>query len=171
MKILIICTLILFLILVFLFLNIGIYLRVDESVDIRLKIGRYLSFKVDSNKIVELIKKNIDLNDLSKVKYDSKLFNNLLKYITIEKLTLIETTNLFLDTWNIYTNFLFNLSHNYINALLNTHFYKVKDVYYSISYNTIGSFKVKIEALFSIKVYKLLKYLIIKRRHNGKPSE
>ena len=170
MNTLIIVGLIVFLIISILFLNVRLYVRVDQSFDLRLKIGRIITFKLDENKIFTQAFKKINLKDLSKIKYDSFMFNNLLKYITIDKLTVIEVTNPFLDTWNIYSNFLLSMSNSYLNNLLVTHFSKVKDVRYILNFNTVGSFELKVEGLFSIKVYKIFKYLIRKRRKNGNKS-
>ena len=168
MNTLIILTLIILFLIYLLFLNVCIKFKIDESCDIRLKIGHIFTLKLSEDKITNLALKNINIKDLSKIRYDSIMVNNFLKYITVEKLTLIESTNLYLDTWNIYTNFLISMSNMYLNNLLITHFHKVKDVTYSLNFNTIGSFNIKVEGIFSIRAYKILKYFLRKRRTKWK---
>ncbi|MBR2891314.1 MAG: hypothetical protein IKC22_02900 [Bacilli bacterium] len=171
MNTLIIITLILLLIYYIFSLKITLYLNKDEKLHIWFKIGKIFRFRVNESKLIKKLLDDINLKDISKIQYDSFMINNLLKYITVEKITVIEKSNILSDTWNIYSSFILNYMNSYLHSLLNQHFYKVNDVYYSISYDTVGSFGIYFELVLSLKITKLLKYLIRRKRYNEQRNE
>ena len=158
--------LVLLFILMFLFLNINIFITKDESFNISVKIGLFSRFNIDVSKLVPKLIKNFQEKKLDLLIFESKQVNSLCKYINIDKITIIEYTNIFLDTWNINTCFLLNMSNLYIESLLHEHFNKVKDVYYSVGFNTIGGLSIKVDAHLSIRIYQIIRYLLHRRRYH-----
>lgn len=143
-------------------LRVSIYLKQDENTEIRLKIGQILSFKLNNKKLIEICQR------ISK--YDITLFinnqtssniNKLLKYIIINKITVINQNNIFNEIWNIYIPVSYQMFYLYLDQILNKNFKKVTNKYYSIMYSTIGNYQLKFEIDMSIRVYELLKYFII----------
>ena len=151
---------ILSLILLVLFTNVNIFITKDEKLHIRLKIGLFFSFRVNVNKLLPNLINNLKDKNINTLLIESKEINSLLKYINIDRISIVEYINILLDTWDINTSFLLNMGNVYIINLLEEHFNKVKDVYYRVGYDTIGGLEIKVDAVLSIRVYKVLKYLL-----------
>ncbi len=141
-------------------MRISIYLKTQENFHIELKIGQLFKCRIKINKIINKLIK--DMKDHKKVEKESKILNKLLKEIDITNLTIVFKSNLFLDTFNIYQEVLYYICNNEIDEFLNNHFKTVSNVYYSVSYNTIGSSHINIEGIFDTKVYRLIKGLLKK---------
>ena len=148
------------------FLNINVFLKKDESLEIWLKIGRFFKFRIRIPKLLKNVSKMVKVSDINSILKESKSMKLILKFMNIEKFTIIENTNVLLDTWNIQTCFLFKIMNIYITNLLYNYFNKVNNVYYSVSYNTIGSTNLKFEITLSIRIYKIIKYLFVRRKLN-----
>ncbi len=161
MKYLYFIPLVILLISLFLF-RIGIYLKQDENTDIRVKIGQILCFKLNNKKIIETCQR-ISKYDITllKTNQNKQQINELFKYITINKITVINQNNILNNLWNVYIPISYQIFNRYLDQTLTKNFKKVNNKYYSIEYTTIGSYKLKFEIDMSIRVYKLVEYFII----------
>ena len=163
--------LLLFIILLFLIFSwrVSIYIRTNETTDIVLKIGPFLRFKLKNPKISKICQ--------SLTKYDFTVFINqdntnnidwLLKELIVDKITIINCNNIFNNLWNIYIPFSYNILNLYLDNVLSTKFKKVTNKYYSTMFTTTGTYKLNFEIVLSIRVYQLIKLLIVYLKNKKK---
>ena len=115
MKYLYLLLVIIFLLLIFI-IKVSIYLNVKETTDIVLKIGHFLRFKIKNTKLANICQ-NISKYDFT-VLMNQKSDNNidwLLKELNIDKITIINSNNIFNTLWNIYIPFSYNILNLYVD--------------------------------------------------------
>ena len=161
--------LIILLFIVLLTIRVSICLTQRENTDILLKIGPFLRFKVHNS--------NIDNICQSLTKYDFSVFINtnnsidldkIFKEISIDKISIINSNNIFNTLWNIYIPFSYNILNLYLEQYLISKFKKVSNKYYSIIYTTTGTYKLNFEVVLSIRVYQIFKLLLIYLKNKKK---
>ena len=75
---------------------------------------------------------------------------------TVDKITLINENNILKPVWNVLIPLGFNILNIYVDDILDETFKKVNNKYYSISYQTVGTYKLKFEVYLKAYVYNLL---------------
>lgn len=143
-------------------LRVSICLTQRENTDIYVKIGPFLRFKLHNTNISTICHSlsNYDFSVLIN-KNKSIDIDQILKEIMIDKISVINSNNIFNTLWNIYIPFTYNIFNLYLDEYLTSKFKKVSNKYYSVIYTTLGTYKLNFEIVLSIRVYQIFKILLI----------
>ena len=139
-------------------LRVSVYLSQRENTEMWLKIGLIFKFRIRNQKLLEICDNlsNYNFTNFSKNKPKNTLIEFILKEVTVEKITLINENNILNPVWNVLIPIGLNIINTYLDDILDVTFKKVNNKYFSISYQTVGTDKLKFEVYLKAYVYNLL---------------
>lgn len=139
-------------------LRVSIYLNKSENTEIWLKIGLIFKFRIRNQKLLEICDNlsNYNFSNFLKNKSKNSILQFILKEVTVDQITLINENNILNPVWNVLIPLGFNILNIYVDDILDETFKKVNNKYYSISYQTVGTYKLKFEVYLKAYVYNLL---------------